>query len=64
MQAHRVRALRQPGCMQTIVKTTKPQDLLALVPHLVGFRPSNSLVLVAFRGKRTGGAYRVDLPAP
>jgi hypothetical protein len=50
--------------MQTIVKTTKPQDLLALVPHLVGFRPSNSLVLVAFRGKRTGGAYRVDLPAP
>jgi hypothetical protein len=50
--------------MQTIVKTTKPQDLLALVPHLVGFHPSNSLVLVAFRGKRTGGAYRVDLPAP
>lgn len=64
MRAPRPRALRQPGCMQTIVKTTKPQDLLALVPHLVGFRPSNSLVLVAFRGKRTGGAYRVDLPAP
>lgn len=50
--------------MQTIVKTTQPYDLLALVPQLVGFRPHNSLVLVAFRGKRTGGAYRVDLPAP
>jgi len=50
--------------MQTIVKTHQPHDLLALVPSLVGFRPTNSLVLVAFRGKRTGGAYRVDLPAP
>jgi len=48
--------------MQTIVKTTQPYDLLALVPQLVGFRPTDSLVLVAFRGKRTGGAYRVDLP--
>ncbi|MEO8908168.1 MAG: DUF4192 domain-containing protein [Microbacteriaceae bacterium] len=50
--------------MQTIVKTTQPQDLLALVPQLVGFRPQNSLVLVAFRGNRTCGAYRVDLPVP
>jgi hypothetical protein len=50
--------------MQTIVKTTEPHDLLALVPQLVGFLPQNSVVLVAFRGKRTCGAYRVDLPAP
>ncbi|WP_308468265.1 DUF4192 domain-containing protein [Rathayibacter soli] len=50
--------------MQTIVKTTQPHDLLALVPQLVGFRPQNSLVLVAFDAKRTCGAYRVDLPEP
>ncbi|HEY5224191.1 MAG TPA: DUF4192 domain-containing protein [Microbacteriaceae bacterium] len=50
--------------MQTIVTTSQPHDLLALVPQLVGFRPQNSLVLVAFNGKRTCGAYRVDLPEP
>ncbi|TAM67608.1 MAG: DUF4192 family protein [Microbacteriaceae bacterium] len=50
--------------MQTIVTTDQPHDLLALVPQLVGFRPQNSLVLIAFNGKRTCGAYRVDLPDP
>lgn len=48
---------------KTIVKTPTPQDFLALVPQLVGFLPEQSLVLVAFRGNRTCGALRFNLPA-
>lgn len=48
---------------KTIVKTPTPQDFLALVPQLVGFLPERSLVLVAFRGNRTCGALRFNLPA-
>ncbi|MFC6357385.1 DUF4192 domain-containing protein [Luethyella okanaganae] len=50
--------------MQTIIKAEQASDFLALVPHLAGFRPRNSIVLVAFRGKRTCGAMRFDLPEP
>ncbi|KFF60902.1 hypothetical protein JF66_01240 [Cryobacterium sp. MLB-32] len=46
----------------TIVKTRKASDFLALVPQLVGFLPEQSLVLVAFRGNRTCGALRFNLP--
>ena len=49
---------------KTIVKTPTPQDFLALVPQLVGFLPAQSLVLVAFRGNRTCGALRFNLPSP
>jgi len=48
--------------MQTIVKASDRADFLALVPQLVGFVPEDSLVLVAFRGTRTCGALRIDLP--
>lgn len=47
---------------QTIVRANSHADLLALMPHLVGFIPRNSLVLIPFRGKRTCGALRIDLP--
>ena len=47
---------------KTLVKTPTPQDFLALVPQLVGFLPESSLVLVAFRGNRTCGALRFNLP--
>ena len=46
-----------------IVKVDGPAALLNLVPRLVGFRPAESLVLVAFAGKRSGSAMRFDLPA-
>ncbi len=45
-----------------ILKASGPHDLLAMLPGLVGFAPRNSIVLIAFRGKRTCGALRVDLP--
>jgi hypothetical protein len=48
--------------MTEIVKAAGPVDLLRLVPRLVGFRPAESLVLVAFTGTRTESALRVDLP--
>ncbi|MDJ0349456.1 DUF4192 domain-containing protein [Cryobacterium sp. PH29-G1] len=46
----------------TIVKAQKAQDFLALVPQLLGFIPETSAVLVAFRGNRTCGALRFNLP--
>jgi hypothetical protein len=48
--------------MPTVVTAHEPQDFLALVPQLAGFQPRNSVVLVAFRGNRTCGAMRFDLP--
>ena len=52
------------GCMTVIMKATGPADLLSLFPALLGFPPQNSVVLLAFRGKRTCGTLRVDLPSP
>ena len=48
--------------MSVIVKANNPADLLAMVPSFVGFTPRRSFVLLAFRGKRTCGAMRYDLP--
>lgn len=49
--------------MTVILKANGPADLLAMAPPMVGFSPRNSVVLVAFRAKRTCGAMRFDLPA-
>ena len=49
--------------MTFVLKVSGPADILAMVPELVGFTPRNSVVLIAFRGKRTCGALRFDLPA-
>jgi hypothetical protein len=46
-----------------VVKAPSSADMLALVPHLLGYHPQESLVLVAFHGKRTCGAMRFDLPS-
>ncbi|MDQ1531016.1 MAG: hypothetical protein QOE37_1121 [Microbacteriaceae bacterium] len=47
---------------QRIVRTPDAASFLGLVPTLVGMQPEESLVLVVFRGKRTCGALRLDLP--
>jgi hypothetical protein len=49
--------------MQTIVKAADDAALLALMPHLIGMRPRNSVVLLGFTGNRTHGGLRFDLPA-
>ncbi|HEY3007974.1 MAG TPA: DUF4192 domain-containing protein [Micromonosporaceae bacterium] len=38
-------------------------DLLVLVPYMIGFHPTDSVVVVALRGKRVVFAARSDLPA-
>lgn len=48
--------------MTTIIKAANAADFLALVPHLAGYTPTESLALVPFRGNRTIGVMRFDLP--
>lgn len=49
--------------MTTIIRAEAAHDFLALVPVLAGYEPDRSLVCVAFRGNRTAGLLRHDLPA-
>lgn len=37
-------------------------DLLAAVPSIIGMHPEESLVVLPFLGKRTGGGFRIPLP--
>ncbi|MCX4387691.1 DUF4192 domain-containing protein [Micromonospora peucetia] len=39
-----------------------PADLIAAVPYLLGFHPTDSVVVVAMRGRRITFAARADLP--
>jgi hypothetical protein len=48
--------------MTEIMRPETAADFLAAIPVLVGYRPRNSVVCVAFRGSRTGEAFRLDLP--
>lgn len=48
--------------MTTIIRAAGANDLLALVPALAGFIPERSIVCVAFRGSRSAGVLRHDLP--
>lgn len=49
--------------MTIIVQATAAQDLLAIVPELIGSTPESCLVVVLFAGSRSRGALRVGLPA-
>ncbi|MFC0505001.1 DUF4192 domain-containing protein [Micromonospora costi] len=46
------------------VPITSPADLLAAVPYLLGFHPTDSLVLIGLTGPRVAVATRTDLPHP
>jgi hypothetical protein len=46
-----------------VVHAAGAAEFLATVPHLAGYVPRDSLVLVPFAGRRTLGAMRIDLPA-
>lgn len=50
--------------MSTIVRAGSPAEFLALVPHLLGCTPRQSLAVITFAGGRSLGALRVDLPDP
>lgn len=49
--------------MTTLLRASDSAEFLGIVPELAGFTPTQSLVLLPFRGKRTHGAMRIDLPA-
>ena len=40
-----------------------PEDILAFIPHSLGFVPRNSLVLMTVDTVRLGATLRLDLPA-
>lgn len=48
--------------MTTVIKADGPARFLSLLPHIAGFTPHDSVVLVPCAGGRTLGAMRVDLP--
>ena len=41
-----------------------PRQLLAAIPHLVGFHPDNSLIMVAFDDDEISSVVRLDFPEP
>ncbi|MDX2377812.1 DUF4192 domain-containing protein [Microbacterium sp. LRZ72] len=49
--------------MQTVITAADAADFLALVPSLAGYRPTDSVALVLFRGTRTAGVMRFDIAA-
>jgi hypothetical protein len=46
------------------IKLRSPADLIAATPYLLGFHPTDSLVVVAFQGRKVAFAARLDLPGP
>ncbi len=54
----------RPG--MTRVRLSSPADVLAAVPHLLGFHPARSLVVIGAGGSRgrIRLGFRYDLPDP
>jgi hypothetical protein len=52
----------RPDREQQVLRAGCPEDLLGVVPYLLGFHPTESLVLLAIRRRRVELAARVDLP--
>lgn len=48
--------------MTTVLRAADSAAFLGIVPTLAGFTPRRSTVLLPFRGTRTDGAMRLDLP--
>lgn len=50
------------GMTQHIATARSQADLLAMLPQLTGFPLEHSVLFVAFRGNRSHGAFRIDIP--
>lgn len=46
------------------ISLRSPHELLAIVPFVLGFHPTNSIVVVCLRHHRLGLTQRLDLPRP
>lgn len=54
-------SIHSPEAKPIVVRT--PEDVIGLVPHLIGFEPTESIVMLTFGASRPFHA-RVDLPGP
>lgn len=48
--------------MTTAITLKSPYELLAVVPYLLGFRPTSSVVVLCLTNNRLGLTQRLDLP--
>ena len=46
------------------LRLSSPEQVLAAVPYLLGFAPSESVVVLSLRGKQIGLTMRLDLDTP
>jgi hypothetical protein len=46
------------------IRLTSPQELLAIVPFVLGFHPTNSIMVLCLRDCSLGLTQRLDLPRP
>lgn len=44
------------------IKVSAGEDLLAFIPHIMGYWPQNSIVCIGMRGKQLRATMRLDLP--
>lgn len=56
--------MTSPHVPSTVVRLGAPGEIIAAVPYLLGFRPTESLVAIGLRGRksRLGLTLRIDLP--
>lgn len=50
--------------MTTTIRLRGPADIISVLPYHLGYRPTDSLVLVLMGGTRIGVVARIDLPPP
>jgi hypothetical protein len=50
--------------MTTTIRLRGPADIITVLPYHLGYRPAESLVVVALAGNRIGMVGRIDLPPP
>lgn len=48
--------------MTSLVKAKKPADFLIALPRILGYTPTNSIVVQTFQNRSTAASLRVDLP--
>jgi hypothetical protein len=48
--------------MNPLVKAKRPADLLIALPRILGYTPTESVVIQTFRSRRTAASLRIDLP--
>jgi hypothetical protein len=49
--------------MTSLVKAKKPVELVIALPRILGYTPTNSIVIQTFQKRRTAASLRVDLPS-